>query len=63
MSSTDDEYGLPVENALARVDDQDDLVHEDSQALLDALTRRARRLGRHIRRAKEPPVRILKLMD
>ncbi len=63
MSNGDDERGLPVEGALAREDCQNGPVHDDSQALLDALSRRARRLGRHLRRTKPAPERILKLMD
>jgi hypothetical protein len=63
MHSMDDVDGFPVEGALAREDDQDGPVHNDSQALLDALSRRARRLGRHLRRTKAAPDRVLKLMD
>lgn len=40
-----------------------DEAHEEGQALLDALERRARRLGRRARRQQAPPSRILKLMD
>lgn len=63
MNSMDDGHRLPVEGAADPEDERVDLVHHDSQALLDALSRRARRLGRHLRRAKAPPDRILKLMD
>ncbi len=63
MSNRNDEYGMPVEGALASEMDQDGPMHDDSQALLDALSRRARRLGRHLRRTKAAPDRILKLMD
>lgn len=63
MNSMDDEHGVPVESAAAPEDDRVDLVHHDSQVLLDALSRRARRLGRHLRRARPTPDRILKLMD
>ncbi len=63
MSSMHDEPGMPVEVASASEYDQDGPMHDDSQALLDALSRRARRLGRHLRRTKAAPDRILKLMD
>jgi hypothetical protein len=63
MSTMNDESGMPVEVASASEVDQDGPVHDDSQALLDALSRRARRLGRHLRRTRSAPDRILKLMD
>lgn len=63
MSSMNDESGMPIEVAATSEGDQDGPMHDDSQALLDALSRRARRLGRHLRRTKAAPDRILKLMD
>ena len=40
-----------------------DQAHLDGQALLDALERRVRRLGRRVRRPRDAPPRILRLMD
>lgn len=63
MSSRNDESGMSAEVASASEVEPHHPLHDDSQALLDALSRRARRLGRHLRRTKPAPERILKLMD
>lgn len=63
MHSMDDVNGFPVEGPSASEGDHEVQMHDDSQVLLDALTRRARRLGRHLRRTKAAPDRILKLLD
>jgi hypothetical protein len=56
-----------ISRANEPVDTEDSGLDEgegiDTHALVDKLTRRARRLGRRMRRAENVPARILKLMD
>lgn len=63
MTDHDESLGARAEDSSSPWDELADQAHDDGQAVLDALARRARRLGRRIRRAKDAPVRILKLMD
>lgn len=63
MTDHDDKLGARADDSSTPWDELADQAHDDGQAVLDALARRARRLGRRIRRAKDAPVRILKLMD
>ncbi len=63
MADQDDGLGARTDNSSTPWDEMADQAHDDGQAVLDALARRARRLGRRIRRTTDAPVRILKLMD
>lgn len=63
MADQDDGLGGQADESSAPWEDMADQAHDDGQAVLDALARRARRLGRRIRRTRDAPVRILKLMD
>ena len=63
MADQDDGLDGPVDDSSTPWDELANQAHDDGQAVLDALARRARRLGRRIRRTRDAPVRILKLMD
>jgi hypothetical protein len=53
----------PAAGSSAPWDDLADQAHDDGQSVLDALARRARRIGRRLRRTRNAPIRILRLMD
>jgi len=63
MTNQADGLGASVDDSTTAWDELVDQAHDDGQAMLEALARRARRLGRHLRRAKDIPVRHLRLMD
>lgn len=63
MINPDDGPGHLADGISSPWEELADQAHVDGQAVLDALARRARRLGRRIRRTKDAPVRILRLLD
>jgi glycine/D-amino acid oxidase-like deaminating enzyme len=63
MADQDDGLGGRSDASSTPWEELADPAHDDGQAVLDALARRARRLGRRTRRTRDAPVRILKLMD
>jgi hypothetical protein len=63
MTNPEEGHGPMAEDSTSPGDELADRAHDDGQAVLEALARRARRLGQRTGRDKDVPVRILKLMD
>jgi len=63
MTDQDDGGGAPTDEVSEAWDQVADRAHDEGQAVLDGLERRARKLERRVRRPRNAPERILKLMD